>query len=149
VRFDNTRIDLGYTFVGDTIVNPTTELDGQLWGTIAANLETVIAKAVDINVGAQVFDAGAGGSASVDFYPSKEFDVAVGGFGYAGRKFYRTALTKHNDYGLDVSAGYWITPRVRLLASYQLSGTTILGGEDDTTSQLNNALLASLRLRLP
>jgi hypothetical protein len=148
-RFGDTRIDLSYALELDAVANG--DSPGQLWGTISLDAITVIAKEVELRLGGQVFDAGAGASTQIDVFPTKDVDLFGGFFGYAGRKFIDNHVS-HNDYGGFVGMGYWLVPRARLVAQYQLAGTTIPGDQPQSNggySEIQNELTLSLLARLP
>jgi hypothetical protein len=155
LRLDDTRIDLDYAVrvnvaPGSFLVSGAPSLDPK-WGTIALSIETVLNRRTDLDLTGEVFDGGAGCSASAEEYFTKTFGLFVGGFAYFGRRY--NDGVSHNDYGGDVGLSWWAGPRLRLLFEYELAGVNVPAQEVESGgydySSIRNRVYGSLRLRLP
>ncbi len=155
VRFGDTRFDLGYSVQVDIPVNDFISAEPlsllPKWGTIGLSLETVLNRALDLSFSGEVFDGGAGGSANVEQYFTKDVGAFAGAFAYLGRRY--NDGVSHNDYGGDVGASWWVRPRVRLVLEYELAGVNVPSQDSGSGhyeySSIRNRVYASARLRLP
>ncbi|HVY48064.1 MAG TPA: hypothetical protein VHB21_19385 [Minicystis sp.] len=149
VRFGDTRIDVIYRYRAPLVHG---SVQFPQWGVLTAQVESVLAKRrLGLFVTASAFDSGAGLTADIEGFFTKDLSLYAGGYGSADA--HDDAGTPHDDYGGRAGVAVWVAPRLRLVAEYEISGADVtpapVGGADFAYTELRNAVSVSVLARLP
>jgi hypothetical protein len=145
LRFGDVRIDASYTFFANDTNGSFAPLR---WGEVNLAVFAVIDRVLTVRPWGELIQQGGGGGVDLGAYPTRNFGVFLSGFALHGQLYMDDTLV--NRYGGSAGVSYWVAPRVRVGAYYQLTvnvGPLQADGTGDT--ELDQAGVLQAEVRLP
>jgi hypothetical protein len=116
VRISDVRIDASYAFAAS-------EANGSFaplrWGQVNLAVFAVIDRRVTLNFWGELFQQSGGGGIDFGVYPTQDLGLFLDGAALRGELYASDTLV--NRYYGSAGLSYWVTPRVRLGAYYELT----------------------------